>query len=83
MELVNRAKNYVEELRELMKGEQVTRIGVSPLGRLEPGTVMIDFIKREIKPEVWEKGRVTGNYYLETDEKYGDNSDNGHFDIEL
>ena len=57
-----------------------------PLGRLEPSTVMVDFIRWFIKYHHGRQeatGRVTGDIYLGTDWKDGDNSDNGHWIIDV
>lgn len=54
--------------------------GIStPLDRLEPQTVMVDFIRSETCDLV----RVDGNLYLGNSETDGDNSDNGHHIIDL
>ena len=50
-----------------------------PLDRLEPGTVMTDFIVKELG----KLQRITSNYYLGKDKTDGDNSNNGHFIIDL
>ncbi len=50
-----------------------------PLGRLEPGTVMVDFIRALTK----DCESVNSNYYLGKDDMDGDNSDNGHFTIDV
>lgn len=82
IEFVDEAKKYVRKLKKEAEKKSLEKFCASePLYRLEPGTVMIDFIINCIKPN--ENGRVCSDYYLETDEKYGDNSDNGHFDIDL
>ena len=56
-----------------------SNIKAMPLGRLEPQTVMVDFIKWLTE----EYDHVERNYYLGKDENDGDNSDNGHHEIEL
>ena len=56
------------------------------LGRLEPSTVMVDFIRWFIKYHHGKQeatGRVTGDIYLGVDWKDGDNSDNGHYVIDV
>jgi len=70
----------LKELKETIK-EDKGDISTFPLSRLEPNTVMLHFIKY-----LAEKGQLDsewGNYYLGIDENDGDNSDNGHFHIEL
>lgn len=70
MEFVDEAVTYVKEL---------IGNGITPLGRKEPNTVMIDFI-REITKDM---KVVDGDIYLGVDGSDGDNSDNGHFIIDL
>ena len=82
--LPKRARNYVKELKRDIKSNK--DLVTWPLGRLEPDTVMVDFIR-----DLHDQGeltygsnkRVLSNYYLGRDEHDGDNSDNGHFVIEL
>ena len=73
MEFVEEAREYVLALKAERKGS------TQPLDRLEPGTVMVDFIREITKG----KDRVTSNLYLGKDERGGDNSDNGHHFIAL
>lgn len=74
------AQQYADELQ----AEQ-SNGGVSyPLNRREPDTVVLDFIRwlfanRHIEP----KERVKAGFYLGKDENDGDNSDNGHFAIDV
>ena len=69
-----KAKAYVKTLKlEASKG------GGFPLYRLEPETVMVDFIRHLTESKI----RVTGNYYLGATDNDGDNSDNGNFVIAL
>ena len=75
-EFQNRAKNLALELKKAANAPEIMN---SPLGRLEPGTVMVEFIRQETK----ELDLVTGNYYLGKDSGSGDNSDNGHLIIRL
>jgi len=51
----------------------------TPLSRLEPETIMVDFIRELTKG----LDSVDSNYYLGKDEMDGDNSDNGHFTIDV
>jgi hypothetical protein len=69
------ARGYIREL----KTEAQRAGGTFPLFRLEPSTVMVDFI-RMLTEGV---GRVQGDYYLGRSPEDGDNSDNGHFVIDL
>ena len=68
------AIDYVNNLKE-RKAERNT----TPLDRLEPGTVAIDFI-RHITKDLKE---VESNLYVEKNKNEGDNSDNGHEVISL
>ncbi len=75
MTLVAVAKGYARELKA-----EAQKAGLTwPLYRLEPSIVMVDFI-RMLTEGV---GRVTSDYYLGRSEADGDNSDNGHFVIDL
>ena len=74
MDFVNAAKTYVKNLKKEVGDNEV-----DPLDRLEPNTVMVDFIRyitRDMK-------RVNHNLYLGKDENHGDNGDNGHHKINL
>jgi hypothetical protein len=69
------ARGYVRELKT-----EAQRAGMTwPLFRLEPQTVMVDFI-RMLTEGV---SRVQSDYYLGKGKEDGDNSDNGHFVIDL
>ena len=69
------ARGYVRELKT-----EAQRAGMTwPLFRLEPQTVMVDFI-RTLTSGV---SRVQSDYYLGKNKEDGDNSDNGHFVIDL
>ena len=73
--IIDKVNEYLEEL----KAEQ-TDNGISyPLDRLEPSTVMVDFIRDLTK----DMSRVSSDYYLGIDENDGDNSDYGHHVISL
>ena len=69
-ELLNKALKYIKTIES---GE------LYPLSRKEPNTVMVDFIRHLTR----DMERVTDNYYLGKDEDDGDNSNNGHFVIDL
>ena len=75
MNFVKRAKDYLKKLKKYVKKEGISM----PLSRLEPRTVMVDFI-RHITQKL---DQVDCNYYLGLTEDDGDNSDNGHHDINL
>ena len=74
---------YLNELREEISN--LDHPSGQPLDRLEPGTVMVDFIRwmagRELAGASWQ--RITSNFYLGKDSEDGDNSDNGHVEIDL
>jgi hypothetical protein len=74
MDFVNYAYAYVRKLKKERKGSHSM-----PLDRLEPGTVMVDFIREFTK----NMKAVDSNFYLGKDEMDGDNSDNGHHEIRL
>lgn len=74
MDFVNEAYRYARELKARVKGKQF-----NPLDRLEPGTVMVDFIRHITKGEEV----IESNLYLGRTQDDGDNSDNGHHDIAL
>lgn len=67
------------EFAKLLKIEVMENKGGNPLDRLEPDTVMVDFIRYITIP----LKRVESNLYLGKDENCGDNSDNGNFIIDL
>ena len=71
MEFVEKAKAYADKLP---RGERSM-----PLDRLEPQTVMVDFIRTITEG----KGPVESNLYLGKTPQDGDNSDNGHHVIDL
>ena len=75
MSFVNKAKEYVRELKNAIK----ERNSFHPLDRMEPRTVMVDFIRHITKNEE----KIESDLYLEKDEDAGDNSDNGHYEIDL
>jgi len=66
-------ENYYKELKKDINGQTM------PLDRLEPNTVMIDFIRWLTKDEK----RIESSIYLGADEFAGDNSDNGHWTFDL
>lgn len=80
--LLENVENYLDELWE--ETDALEYPNSQPLDRLEPGTVMVDFI-RWLSNTVSdsERGRITHNFYLGKDENDGDNSDNGHVEINL
>ena|SRR3972149_4274729 len=74
MEFKKTAEQYVKDLIKQTKGTSLY-----PLDRLEPNTVMVDFIRYITK----DMERVQSSLHLGVDQEDGDNSDNGHHIIEL
>jgi len=74
IELVHRAADYAKQLAREKRGKDQ-----HPLDRLEPQTVMVDFV-RYITQGMTE---VEGDFYFGLDEDDGDNCDNGHAVIDL
>jgi len=77
-EFVETAKSYVNLLKEDIEKEKYQSF---PLGRLEPQTVMIDFI-RELTSR-YNGERVISDLYLGVSDGDGDNSDFGNHIINL
>ena len=71
------ALKYVFDLKQKAKIEGNT----NPLYRLKPGTVIIDFIRAYIQENKLKI--IESDLYLCCLENEGDNSDNGHFIIDL
>jgi len=71
---------YIAHLRRKLaeNDPEGTSMGY-PIERFEPNTVMLDFIRWFTR----NMELITSNYYLGKDENDGDNSDNGHFVIDL
>ena len=89
-EFVQLARQYVKELQ----AEARVKGDTEPLYRLEPGTVMVDFVRAITalspgvtgrRPRCPSRGRVESDLYFGEmrDPMYGDNSDNGHHIIHL
>jgi hypothetical protein len=82
MAFAETAKQYADDLCVEML--TLPRIGTWPLSRLEPNTVMVDFIRYCIETGwIHATGRVESNYYFGATDSDGDNSDNGHHRIDL
>ena len=75
--LTKKTKKYIKELKQDIEDDEISKS--DPLGRLEPNTIMVDFIKWYTK----NSPRIVHNLYLGKNKNDGDNSDNGHFIIEL
>jgi hypothetical protein len=84
---------FVECVKEYCQGLVLDIEGsYSPLDRLEPDTVIIDFLAQYLPAYIREhdnypgtgmKGRVTSNIYMGKTSSDGDNSDNGHWVFEI
>jgi hypothetical protein len=73
-EFLDEVNQYVTPLKKERGNSEV-----EPLQRLEPATVMVDFIRYLTHKQ----RRVMSNLYLGKDQNDGDNSDNGHFTVNL
>jgi hypothetical protein len=71
------AQEYATKLKENLHRRNMK--GICPIDRMEPQTVMVDFIRWLTK----DMKLVESDLYLGKDELDGDNSDNGHFVIDL
>jgi len=78
-EFQNQALDYAKKLKAKINKEKKGNNCLTPLVRMEPETVMVDFI-RDITKEM---PSVDSDLYLGKDENDGDNSDNGHITVEL
>ena len=79
--LIEEAHDYLIELNAESSDGRISM----PLDRREPSVVMIDFIawrasKHGFTPPL---RRLRGSWYLGVDENDGDNSDNGHWLIDV
>ena len=85
--LLDDVETYLNELWEEI--DAMEHPNSAPLDRLEPGTVMVDFIRWLTERELsglhtgYSRHRITHNFYLGKDEEDGDNGDNGHVEIDL
>jgi hypothetical protein len=77
-ELLEEAQLYVKELKEENRNKNN-----SPLEKLEPQTVMVDFIRHLTRFLTKNEQRVESNYYLRASSTEGDNTNNGHWKIDL
>ena len=85
--LVEMALDFVETLQKKLQEEKCD--GFNPLDRLEPDNVMINFIRMipSDKDSEYDKmakyGMISSDYRIVKDESDTDNSDNGHYEIDL
>jgi hypothetical protein len=77
-EFADEATKFLKTLRKDIVKKDST-LGCGPLGRMEPNTVMVDFIRHVTK----KLKRVDGDLYLGSTSTDGDNSDNGHFKLDV
>jgi hypothetical protein len=76
LDFLTKVKEYLIQLKEVIGDKNKI---MEPLDRLEPHTVMVDFIRWNFKS----KSIIKSNYYLGKDKDDGDNSDNGHYIVHL
>ena len=76
-DLLRQVEQYLTELKA--KQTEAGNPQTYPLDRLEPNTVMVDFIRWLTQEET----EIKSDLYLGKDGDDGDNSDNGHFTIDL
>lgn len=82
MDFVKQAKKYARELRQRWIDHK--KPSVMPLDRMEPHTVMVDFIRWLFHTGYFNTEEfIESNYYFGKDSNDGDNSDNGHHQIQL
>ena len=84
LSLLGVAQKYISKLKEeaALEGEG------DPLYRLEPQIVMVDFIREFVCHPMHRifnptNPRIVSGFYLSVNTKSGDNSDNGHWVIDL
>ena len=70
------------EYAEKLKSENKNNSILNPIDHLEPKTVIVDFIRHFTK-DMGSDERIKSNIYLGKDKNDGDNSDNGHYIIDL
>ncbi len=74
------AQQYADELMAEQKDGGMSY----PIDRREPDTVILDFIRWLFANDhIKTAERVKSRFYLGKDESDGDNSDNGHFAIDI
>jgi hypothetical protein len=72
------AEKYIKELdKDVPKGSMY------PLERREPNIVMVDFVKWLVDTGYFGDERVMSSYYFGATCDDGDNSDNGHWKIDV
>lgn len=80
--LLDVVQEFLNELKEYC--QKTDPEGSYPLCRYEPETIMVAFIKYLHENNNREKRQYfLGNYYLTKNENEGDNSDNGHYIVDL
>ena len=83
--LVEMALDFVETLQKKLQEEKCDEF--NPLDRLEPDNVMINFIRMIPHESDYDKlskyGMISSDFRIVKDESDTDNSDNGHYEIDL
>jgi hypothetical protein len=74
--LLEKVEEFYKELSDHLEGWDKWSV---PLSRLEPDTVIINFIVWGLGDSLW----IDSNYYLGKNQYDGDNSDNGHWVFDL
>jgi len=79
--LLQEAQDYLEELNSEIPDGHISM----PLDRREASAVMMDFIAWRVTKHGYNppSKRIRGSWYLGGDENDGDNSDNGHWRIDV
>ena len=74
-----RGKDFLKDVKKYLKGLGKTETKLYPLDRREPQTIMVDFVRYLTK----DLQRVDSDLYFGFNKNDVDNSDNGHFYIDL
>jgi hypothetical protein len=83
--LLSLVDDYLKDYRELRDNAEGLSIHNHPLFRFDPGTVMMDFVSWlsiKLKDDGEDRHVFSHDFYLAKDQSSGDNSDNGHFEID-
>lgn len=88
MGLVEMALDFIQKLQEIQKNEGITeKDEFNPLDRFEPDNVMINFIRMLPYKSDYDRlskyGMISSDFRIVKDESDTDNSDNGHYEIDL
>jgi len=77
--LKSSVSTYMAWLRRILDARKDANEGSSPIDRKEASIVMLDFIRWYFNKE----NLIDGSFWIETSESHGDNSDNGHWILDL